>query len=367
MAAGLSYRLVYALALALLIPRASFAQDASPWFTRAGFAPAYVVSNNPFLLTASPVEQQIGAVPSMTLEIGRQTDGSSDWHHAYGLPSYGFGVSIASPGAGAGVSRPVDAYTFFSWPFAQPSEHVQITTDFGMGLSWNWKAFNPQTRAYEAVLGSNVNARIDWGFYVRYIMTPQTSLYAGVDYTHRSNGGMRQPDFGINVLGPSIAVRHNFAPEHLPVAIVEPPPFHPAWELVVGGAGGVKNVMLDGNSNLPSTGAAFDATAALQRHFYRFGKLAAGTDVTHDGTAAGRLAVAPYAGYEHVIGRFGAIVQVGYKVVNNSDEPDAARLYERYGWRYHFNDHYWSEFAIRGNGHRADFLEVGAGYRTAWR
>src|SRR5215813_12019958 len=107
MAVGLSPRLGFALLLALLIPRATFAQDASPWFTRAGFAPAYVVSNNPFLLTTSPVEQQVGAVPSMTLEIGRQTDGSRAWHHAYGLPSYGFGFSIASPGSG-GVSRPVD-------------------------------------------------------------------------------------------------------------------------------------------------------------------------------------------------------------------------------------------------------------------
>ena len=113
---------------------------------------------------------------------------------------------------------------------------------------------------------------------------------------------------------------------------------------------------------------AFDATAALQNHFYRFGKFAAGTDVTYDGTIGARLAIAPYVGYEHVIGRFGAIVQVGYKVVNNSTAPDAARLYERYGWRYHFSDHYWSEFAIRAvKDQRADFMEFGAGYRTLWR
>ena len=73
------------------------------------------------------------------------------------------------------------------------------------------------------VLGSNMNARIDWGFYVRYILTPQTSLYAGLDYTHRSNGGMRQPDFGINVLGPNVALRYNLAPERFPISITEPP------------------------------------------------------------------------------------------------------------------------------------------------
>src|SRR5262245_19949685 len=223
MAAGLLRRSLLATCVALISAHTAAAQEPSPWFTRAGFAPAYVVANNPFASAGTATERDIGAVPSMTIEIGRQTDGSRDWHHAYGLPSYGFGISIVSPGGG-GTSRPVDAYTFFSWPFAQPSERVQITTDFGMGLSWNWKAFDPRTNSYTTVLGSNMNARVDWGFYVRYIMTPQTSVYAGIDYTHRSNGGMRQPDFGINVFGPNVALRHNFAPEHFPISIVAPPP-----------------------------------------------------------------------------------------------------------------------------------------------
>ena len=174
------------------------ASGPSPWFTRVGFTPAYVVATNPFS-TSGQAAERIGSAPSITVEMGRQTNGSRDWHHLYGLPAYGFGVSVAS--IGNGVSRPVDAYTFFSWPFARPSERLHLTTDFGMGLSWNWKAFNPQTNSYATVLGSDLNARVDWGFYLRYIATSQTSVYGGVDFTHRSNGGTRQPDQGINVIG----------------------------------------------------------------------------------------------------------------------------------------------------------------------
>jgi hypothetical protein len=360
--------------------------EASPWFTRVGFTPAYVFETNPFSLSEAPADKQIRSAPSITIEMGRQTDGSRDWHHLYGMPSYGFGVSLASPGNGSQISRPVDAYTFFSWPFARLSERVQVTTDFGMGISWNWKAFNQQTNSYTTVLGSNMNARIDWGFYLRYIMTPQTSLYAGVDYTHRSNGGTRQPDQGINVIGPSVALRYNLGPERRQSAIKEPPPFLPAWEFVIGGAGGLKDVVEKTHPDLRHDFGAFDVTAGLQRHFYRYGKIAAGTDVTYDGATgarvdflngvsvqrragpAERLSMGLYGGYEHLIGRFSAIVQVGYNVANGSEEPERPRLYERYGWRYQFNDRFFGTMAVRAiKDHKADFVEFGVGYKTRWR
>ncbi len=367
---------------ALLCGRAGYGQapEPSPLFTRVGFSPAYVVSTNPFTVSGTmPADREVNAVPSLTVEIGRQTDGSQLWHHMYGLPSYGFGVSVGS--IGGGVSRPVDAYTFFSWPFARPSERLHITTDFGMGVSWNWKALDRRSNAYTTVLGSNLNARIDWGFYLRYLATSQTSLYAGVDFTHRSNGGMRQPDQGINTIGPSVGVRYNLAPERYQRPVTESAAFQPAWELVAGGTAGRKNV-LDERNNLDHDFGAMGVTAAMQRHFYRYGKIAFGTDVMYDGSTGARLvdvvnrsvlrddfgdrmALGFYSGYEHVIGRFGAIFQMGYKAVNGSDDPTAGSLYERYGWRYHFNDKFWGTFAVRAiNDRKADALEFGFGYRT---
>jgi hypothetical protein len=124
---------------------------------------------------------------------------------------------------------------------------------------------------------------------------------------------------------------------------------------------------------------AFDLTAALQRHFYQFGKIAAGTDVTYDGSAGARIdgddnesragagqrfGVGVYGGYEHVVGRFGAIAQVGGIVARGFSAPDSRRVYSRFGWRYQINERFWSTFAIRANGfHEANALEIGAGYR----
>jgi len=346
---------------------------------RGGVTPAYILPANPFLTRADAATDPIHWAPNLTIEFGRHTDGSQEWHELYGMPSIGVGLSIVSLHSAAAGGRPIEAYTFFSYPFARLSDRVALTTDFGMGLSWRWRQLNEQTEGYEEVLGSSVDARIDWGFYVRYASTPRLAVFTGVDFTHRSNGGTVQPNLGINVLGPRVAVEYSFSPEtpsaHPPI---QPPPFHPSWDVVVGGAGGVKSVVESRSPFVRGSFGAFTVTGALQRHFYRFGRIAAGTDLFYDGStgaradaseqewradAGQRFSLGLYGGYEHIVGRFSAIAQAGATAVRGFDSVDS-RLYSRFGWRYRITDGVWSTIAVRAHGfHNASALEIGAGFR----
>jgi hypothetical protein len=375
------WRAILVACLVLWSPAASSAQsfDSSLWFVRGGMTPGFILPTNPFGTRVDGATEPIHVAPNLTIEIGRRTDGTSTWHELYGTPSYGFGFSfVPLPNSGENTS-PLEAYTFFSWPFARLSDRVQVTSDFGMGLSWRWKHMNETTDAYENVLGSNLNARVNWGFYVRYLSTPRIAVYSGVDYTHRSNGGMLQPDRGINVIGPKVTVQYNLADEAPTHGGIAPPAFDPAWEFIVGGLGGMKNVIERRDPLARANFGAFAVTSALQRHFYRFGKVAGGTDVTYDGSAGARIdgadkewragagqrwGVGMYGGYEHVIGRFSALMQVGETVVRGFAKPNSSRLYTRYGWRFQITERMWSSLSIRAHGfRRANVLEFGVGYR----
>jgi len=81
---------------------------------------------------------------------------------------------------------------------------------------------------------------------------------------------------------------------------------------------------------------------------------------------SGRWQTGVYGGYEHLIGRMGAFVDLGYTVGRApADDKSFPRFYQRFGWRYHMNDRLWSTVAVRSiDGHKADFLEVGLGYRV---
>jgi hypothetical protein len=330
------------------------------WFVRGGATPGFILPTNPFAIQRNGATDPVHLAPNVTIEVGRRTDGSSEWHEVYGTPSYGFGFSSVRIRNGASSSRPVEAYTFFSWPFVRLSDRVQLTTDFGMGLSWRWREMVEKTNAYENVLGSNLNARLNWGFYVRYLSTPKLVLYGGADFTHRSNGGMVQPDVGINVIGPKVALQYNLGTEAPTLPTTEPLSFAPAWEFIVGGSGGLKSVVEQRNPMVYANVGTFDVTAAAQRHFYEFGKFAGGADVfsgSHSGLGV-------YGGYEHVIARFSALFQIGDNVVRARDDSGLRRLYSRYGWRYQISQHIWSTFAIRAHGFRkASALEIGVGYR----
>jgi len=208
-------RLIGVLVIALSIPATGSTQTAqsAPWFVRTGATSGYILPANPFLASADHPGGAIRWGQNLTFEIGRQTDGNQDWHQLYGVPSYGFGFSVASFSNDVAHARPVEAYTFFSWPFARLGDRLDLTTDFGMGMSWHWKEMNDsRAESYETSLGSDLNARINWGFYVRYASTPQVTIFTGVDYTHRSNGGMVQPDRGINVIGPKVALQYSLTP-----------------------------------------------------------------------------------------------------------------------------------------------------------
>ena len=370
-------RAVILLVLLLVIPATGSAQSAdNPWFVRTGVTSAFIFSANPYANAGHP-GGPINSGRDLTFEIGRRTDGREDWHQLYGVPSWGFGFSLGSFSNDVVHARPTEAYTFFSWPFARFTDRLDMATEFGGGMSWHWKEVADDATEHETSLGSNLNARINWGFFLRYVTTPQITLFTGVDYTHRSNGGMVQPDIGINVIGPKVMVQYNFAP--MTQLVTKPPPFSPSWEFIAGGTAGIKNVIERKDPLARSNYGSFDATTGLQHQFYQYGKVAVGADLAYDGAtgvkiddndvrwrAGGsqRWSVGLYGGYEHVVGRFSALVQVGDAVARGFDDPEAPRLYERFGWRYHFNDRYWSTIVIRAvDGWRADALQFGLGYR----
>lgn len=356
----------------------------NPWFVRVGFSPAIVLASSTFVSGDNTAR-------AMTIEVGRQTDGTRDWHRVYNFPAYGVGFYAAEFDHGPEIGRPFAAYGFFSWPFPL-SQRMQMTSDFGLGVSWHWNEFDPKTNPTNTALGADVAYHVDAGLYLRYLASAHANVYAGLNVTHWSNGATKQPNLGLAVVGPKIGVRYNFAPQvtRARARADDLPRFDPSWEFVVGAAGSPKNVTAATGANISVVDrrrdfGAFNVTTGLQRHFYRFGRAAAGADVTYDSSTGARVdivggervesrapadrrfAVGAYGGYEHVIARFSVLVQYGRMVWRGYEDPDVPRFYQRYGSRFYFTDRLWGTFAVRTvRLRKASFMEFGLGYRAKW-
>jgi hypothetical protein len=351
------------------------------WFVRAGYAPVYVEASSHFVAGDNVAR-------TMTVEIGRQTDGTRDWHRVYNYPSYGVGFYAGRFDHKEELGHPYAAYGFFSWPFPV-SNRVQVTSDFGLGVSWNWNEFDPRANPTNTALGSDVAYHVDWGLYLRYVTTARANVYAGLNFNHWSNGATKQPNLGLASIGPKVAVRYNFAPQVTPPRArpEDLPRFDPSWEFLIGGAGSPKETTAATNANIDVVdrrrdGGAFNVTTGIQRHFYRFGKAAAGADVAYDSSMGarvdivggqrvesrapieGRFSLGVYGGYEHVFARFSILVHYGDTVWRGYEDPDVSRFYQRYGTRFYLSDRFWTTFAVRTvKLRKANFMEVGLGYR----
>jgi hypothetical protein len=366
-------------------PAAATATDATApdtWFTRVAFSPSRVIA-------ASDFQSGGDAARSVSVEIGRQTNGSSDWHRVYNYPSYGVGLYAARFDHEQELGKPLAAYGFFSWPFPI-ARRVQLSADVGLGVTWNWNPFDARTNPTNTALGSSLAYHVQGAALVGYLATAHASVFAGVNVTHWSNGATKQPNLGLAVIGPEIGVRYDVDARtaHARPRDADLPAFVPAWEFVVGGAGSSKNVVAAGtgatlNGDRRRSFAAFNVTAAVQRQFYRFGKVASGADVTYDGAAGARVDVvngreidsrAPadqrfatgvYGGYEHVMARLSVLLHLGYTLSRGVEDENVPRFYQRYGARFQFSDHLWGTFAVRSvKGRKADFMELGLGYRV---
>jgi hypothetical protein len=387
-----------ALAIALLTSATAYAQQESPatarttpdadaaapdaWFARVGVSPSRVVA-------ASNFESGNDAASSVSVEVGRQTNGERDWHRVYHYPSYGIGFYAARFDHERELGHPVALYGFFSWPFLI-ARRAQLSADVGIGVAWNWHAFDAATNPTNTALGSSAAYHVSGAALLQYLATERASVYGGLAVTHWSNGATRQPNLGLATIGPQLGVRYDFAPRitHPPARDRDLPPFAPAWELVVGGAGSSKNVVAAGSGPIGDgdrrrSFGALNLTTAVQRHFYRFGKVASGVDVTYDGAAGARvdvvdgqlhesrapadrrLAAGIYGGYEHVMARLSVLLHLGYTVWRGVEDENVPRFYQRYGARFQLSEHLWTTFAVRAvKGRKANFMELGLGYRV---
>ena len=190
--------------------RADVDERADTWFTRVAYTPAVV-------LAASDFRSGGGDARAMTIEIGRQTGGDREWHRVYNYPSYGVGLYAARFGHDRELGRPIAAYGFFSWPFPL-SRRTELSADLGMGVAWNWTAFDPATNPTNTALGSSAAYHVDGGVLLHYLVAGRARVYGGMSVTHWSNGATKQPNLGLAVIGPKIGVRYDFAPRAARVA-----------------------------------------------------------------------------------------------------------------------------------------------------
>ncbi|MFI3293113.1 MAG: acyloxyacyl hydrolase [Rikenellaceae bacterium] len=218
-----------------------------------------------------------------TLKYAFTSRGDSWQDLAYGMPYYGVGLSQSLYGRDDELGKPVSLFLFQGATISQFTPRFSLNYELELGLSMNWKYYDPFTNPDNLVIGSSTNVHFAGNIYFKWRASDRVDIHSGASIAHFSNGTSQQPNNGLNKGGAFVEVAYNFNHNdkiHSKLKQVDRSKFTPHFEQDVQFILSTRNVKIDTlQTNMPDvyTDKQFDVYGLnyyimrASRYNYRYG------------------------------------------------------------------------------------------------
>ena len=140
---------------------------------------------------------------------GWQSNNKEGWQGAWLYPAYGFGWYNGFIGDPNVLGVPGALYGFISFPIFQYKRH-KLVIEPALGLSYDLNPYDPEKNSNNDAIGSRTNVYFNFNLGAQYHLNRELDIIYGFDLTHFSNGRMKKPNKGLNMIGPNLGIRYNF-------------------------------------------------------------------------------------------------------------------------------------------------------------
>lgn len=355
---------------------------------RIGYCPSKVIATNDFLRTENKNESPITNAHAISAEIVFQTTGRKYWHQLYNFPKFGFGVTNIWFPQTDELGTPIGMYAFIESPIKKwKKSEINWIFDFGIGLGWN--AYDSISNPHNVLLGSTGSVFAHFSFVYHYQFNKRIGADASIGFTHSSNGALKMPNFGINILCPKLAITYNLQSTQQATKTRELPSLNPTNEISLTYAMGTKQIDVTGSDNdsiknefRNTNFKIYNLVLLYQRQISRLSKVGIGIDFTvdpsdnADGLVTGDLTslyppafndkakLAIILSYELAIGKLALVLQPGFYLYKTSHDPTPF-FYQRIGTRYDIYKGFYAGASLRAvNFGQADWIEFSVGYKV---
>ncbi len=350
--------------------------------------PGRILQTHPYVQGGNPEGKPLTKYLALTAIYGVQTDGRKLWQQLYNYPVWGGGVFYGNFFNSAELGTPFALFMFIDIPFKRWGKW-SINGEVRFGFSFGWELHYPYENGFQYPIGSFSTVFGDLGLKAVVQLSEHFDLLAGFGFTHFSNGSVKLPNYGLNMIAPKIGVKYIF--KKRPGFIkIEKPVFKTEMEWLILFSPSYRQVAFgyyDENSD--SAAIAFDYkifnfSSSFNYQITHLVKFGAGFDISYNeayGATAKIVVGIPqkaswqfkdkilfgvYPSFELVINKVSLILQPGFYLyrpkANVSIETPSS--YQRIGLKYHFSDHWLAGLNVRAfNFSKADFIEFNVGYR----
>jgi hypothetical protein len=287
-------------------------------------------------------------------------------------PDLGLGFYHSSLGNDQVYGKATAAFFNISSDYLKNRSCFYFGTSTSFGISYISKHFDIDENYSNRAIGSHINAFFIFSLDLRSDIGDHWTLYAGPSVIHMSNGNIKQPNYGLNLINARFGLGYKLntsKQDNRPLDYLLPMETYKKnrYSLVV--SGGLRQI----SRRLPENHMVSSMVFDYSRRFAYNQALGIGLDFVYDPTEGREVYVigaridpiVPWHGgihlsYERIFGPLSVILQPGYKIITPSEHY--YYQFNRVGIRYHFTNGMILNYSIKAHKFAADFIEFGIGY-----
>ncbi len=307
----------------------------------------------------------------MEVFINKNTYGQKPWEIRYKYPNIGLSLAyfdFDNPALGQ-----ILAATVYFELYLLRKKHHQLSFKIGTGQAYATAPFNQDFNNKNNLIGSRFTYTMQGRLTYYYQLNQRFKLTAALTLSHFSNGAIRKPNLGVNVVSLNIGGLYRLQenqPDHITKIQSTSSPKY--W---------INTTLYAGARYVIFTGAPYpfygfntylakplSPISALQIGLDGFYDLALRSEIETDPNLTNQQKseldfkrIGVFLGHELLIGKLGFVIQVGYHAYSPYRSGDD--VYQRYGLKYYIKDHFSMSLAFKSNFSVAQGVEYGIGYR----
>jgi len=315
--------------------------------------------------------------PAFEFSIEKATWGKNRWEAVYAYPIIGLSVWYSPLGGFEEVGSAIAIYPFINFPLVK-DEKQSLNFRLGIGLSYLTNHFH-QTKNYKNfAIGSHLNVAGSLYLEYRRKVSKMITLSAGAGLTHFSNGAMKTPNFGMNLVTANIGMTAYLKtpnPQLNNKILPELYPFEFDGKKSLDFDVSISLGMKDMTQQVGERFLVYALAANIFKQISWKSKFGIGIDLTYDasdkyllewnGDPAENnwqiLKPGINAAYQLIISRISFVFNFGFYLAGK--ERSEGDIYQRLTLRYLFTDQFFAKIAISSNWGKAEYIGFGIGYQ----
>lgn len=308
---------------------------------------------------------------AIDIRLGFKRTEPTLYNHLYRNPTFGVGFYSATFQSEF-IGQPHAIYLFTDIPFSKRYLNDQLSFRYftAVGVGFNFTPFDEETNPLNQFIGSYENIYTHFGFTSSYRINSGLFVDASFGLKHFSNGSLKKPNTGLNILPFTIGLRSVLNERYNTNSYTKIIPefgYQPQWNFL----------LIAGGKNYTTGEGQYPKLAAgIQRVWqwdYKF-RIGIGADLFYSGNAQRRLNREDISFKDRaslgVVGIWEWVltpnlyvpIGVGVYLHRNLHNEEITWYYSRLGVRYRLHNGFSAGLSIKAHRFKADFFEWTLGY-----